>query len=121
MAVKTIVVVADVPTDRARLERIVSDAGYDVIRTSSGAKALEAVSDEQPDLVLLDVVMDDMDGFGICRDLHTNPGTRDIPVIVVSSGDQKVDSLWAEQQGASGHVVKPYTAEQVLEQLRRFQ
>jgi CheY-like chemotaxis protein len=120
MAVSAVMVVADVETDRARLERIVSNGGYNVIRTCSGAEALAAISDEKPDLVLLDVVTDDMDGFRICRDLQNNPSTRGIPVIMVSSGSQRVDSLWAAQQGASGHIAKPYTAEQVLEQIRRF-
>ena len=120
MAVSTVVVVADVQTDRVRLERIVSEAGYRVIRTASGADAMAAIADERPDLVLLDVVMDDMGGFRICRELSTSPSTRDIPVIVFSDRDQKVDRLWAEQQGASGHVTKPYSTQQVLEEISRF-
>lgn len=120
MAVKSIVVVADVQTDRARLECIVSKAGFDIVRTTSGAGAVDAVSDEQPDLVLMDTVLDDMDGFRICRDLHTISRTRDIPVIIIADKGLKVDRLWAEQQGASGHIVKPYTAVQVLEKIRRF-
>lgn len=120
MTALKIAVVADAETDRARLERICLDAGYDVVRTASGAQALDAVAEDKPDLVLLDVVMDEMDGFRICRELSTNTETRDIPVIMVSDKEQKVDRLWAAQQGAKGHISKPYTPEEVLEQIRKF-
>ncbi|MFZ0487411.1 MAG: response regulator [Arenicellales bacterium] len=120
MAVKSILVVADAQTDRARLERIVSKAGYTIIRTSSGAEALASVVEEKPDLVLLDVVMDEMDGFRICRELSVNPDTRDIPIIMLSDKKQKVDRLWAEQQGAKELITKPYSSEDVLKQIRRF-
>lgn len=120
MAALRIAIVADAETDRARLERICADAGYEVIRSTSGAQALDAVSEEKPDLVLLDVVMDEMDGFKICRELSTNVDTREVPVIMVSDKEQKVDRLWAAQQGAKGHISKPYTPEKVLEQIRRF-
>lgn len=119
MAVKSILVVADAQTDQARLERIVARAGYSVIRTS-GAEALETAIEEKPDLVLLDVVVDDMDGFKICRNLSSHDETRGIPVVVVSDRSRQVDALWAEQQGARGLVTKPYSAEQVLEQIQRF-
>ena len=73
-----------------------------------------------PDLVLMDVVMDEMDGFRICRELSDNPDTGDIPIIMVSGNKQKVDRLWVEQQGASGLITKPYSADDVLEQIRRL-
>lgn len=120
MVALRIAVVADAETDRVRLERICSDAGYEVVRTVVGAQALDAVVEDKPDLVLLDVVMDDMDGFRICRELSTNPDTEEVPIIMVNDKDQRVDRLWAAQQGAKGHINKPYTAEQVLEQIRKF-
>ena len=120
MAALRIVVVADTETDRVRLERICSDAGYDVIETTSGTQALDSVSEEKPDLVLLDVVMDEMGGFRICRELSNSTDTREIPVIMLNDKEQKVDKLWAQQQGAKGLITKPYSPEEVLAQIRRF-
>jgi len=118
MTVKSILVVADAQTDRVRLERIVSRAGYTVIRTSSGAKALESVVEEKPDLVLLDVVMDEMDGYEATRRLMHDGSTRHIPVIFVSSKNQKADRVWARMQGGRELVSKPYTPGQIIDQLK---
>lgn len=120
MTSAAILIVADARSDQLRLERIVSDAGYTVIRTCSGAEILDAPMETGPDLVLLDVSMDHMDGFRVCRELTGQPAMRRVPVIMISDADQNVDRLWAEQQGAAALVTKPYTAEQILEQVRRF-
>jgi twitching motility two-component system response regulator PilH len=119
MTVRTILIVADVQMDRARLEGIVAKAGYSTIHASR-KQALETAIEERPDLALLDVTEDDMHGFRICRELSTHFETRDIPVIIVSDHTQRVDRLWAEQQGAKGLVKKPYATEDVLGQIRRF-
>lgn len=119
MVPSSILIVTDTQTDHARLERIVANAGYTVLR-APGRRALETAIEERPNLVLLDVPEHDMHGFRICRELSAHSETRAIPVIVVIDRTQKVDSLWAEQQGATALVTKPYSRDQVLEQIRRL-
>jgi len=118
MAVKTILIIADNPSERRYLEQIVDEAGYLAHGIDYGSDTVPAVAARHPDLLLLDVVGDDMNGFKICRELSRDPRTHHIPVIVVSDGQQQVDSLWAEQQGANGMVSKPFSPEQVLAQIR---
>lgn len=120
MAISKILVVDDAEADRVALEQILKEAGYQVICVASGVEALERAAADKPDVVLLDVVMDEMDGFKTCRKLNSDPQTSAIPVIMVSGNAQKVDKLWAEQQGAKAYITKPYTADQIIEQVRAF-
>jgi twitching motility two-component system response regulator PilH len=115
-----VLVVDDAEADRVALEQILRDAGYQVISAASGAEALEKAASDKPDIVLLDVVMDEMDGFKTCRKLSSDPQTSAIPVVMVSGNAQKVDKLWAAQQGAKAYITKPYTADQIVDQVRAF-
>lgn len=116
MALK-ILVVDDSAPDRVNLETVLNEAGYSVVAASSGAEALTVATSESPDMIFMDIVMGDMDGYQACRKLKESDGTRDIPVVMVTSKAQKVDRMWATQQGATGYVTKPYTSEQICEQI----
>ena len=83
MSIKKILVCDDSKADRTNLEAIVSSAGCDVISTSSGKDAVGKAVSEQPDLIFLDVIMPDMDGFETCRALQKDPLTKSIPIIFV--------------------------------------
>ena len=120
MAINKILVVDDVATDRMHLREILSDAGYQVITASSGSEALDLASSDKPDLIFLDIVMDDMDGFKACRKLTTSEATKHIPVVIVSANKQKVDKLWAQKQGARAYVTKPYTTDDITNQILKF-
>ena len=120
MAINKILVVDDVATDRMHLREILIDAGYHVIMASSGSEALERASSDKPDLIFLDIVMDDMDGYQACRKLTSGEATKHIPVVIVSANKQKVDKLWAHKQGARAYVTKPYTTEDITSQITKF-
>ncbi|MDX1433668.1 MAG: response regulator [Gammaproteobacteria bacterium] len=120
MPISKILVVDDVITDRMHLQEILVDAGYQVLTAASGREALQKASAENPDLIFLDVVMDDMDGYQACRKLTTNEKTKHIPVIIVSANKQKVDKVWAQKQGARAYVTKPYTSEDIASQILKF-
>ncbi len=120
MAVSKILVVDDQSTDRMMLENMLSEQGYRVYTASSGEEGIKVAEGEKPDMIFLDVVMDDMDGFKTCRLLNKGAKTKDIPVIMVSSNNQKVDKLWAHKQGAKAYVIKPYTVDQIIDQINRF-
>jgi len=111
-------VVDDSATDLKNLEQIVSAAGYAVITATSGKEAVAKAKSERPDAVLMDVLMPEMNGFQACRNITSDPATKDIPVILVSSKGEKTDRVWGEEQGARGYVTKPYTAAQILGELK---
>lgn len=120
MAGKTVLVIADQESDRLHLERAIAEAGYEVRSIDAGRDALKVAHNERPSLILLDLAADDMDGFKTCRELSLNPDTREIPVLLVSDPGHKVDSLWAEQQGADGLLARPCSPEEVVQAVRRL-
>lgn len=118
MTIKKVLVVDDSDTDLKNLEQIVSSAGYTVITAKSGTEAMDKTKTERPDAVLLDVIMDDMNGFQVCRRITQDDETMDIPVILVSGKGEKTDRVWGAEQGARAYVTKPFTPEQILEELK---
>src|SRR3990170_1144763 len=118
MAIKKILVVDDSATDLKNLERIVSEAGYTVLPATSGKEAVAKSKSDRPDAVLLDIIMDDMNGFQACRTITSDADTKDIPVVLVSSKGEKTDKVWGAENGAKGYITKPFTAQQVIDQLR---
>jgi twitching motility two-component system response regulator PilH len=121
VVIKKVLVVDDSATDLKNLEQICTGGGYDVITASSGVEAVAKASRENPDAVLLDVLMRDMNGFQVCRLLTLNESTQHIPIVLVSSKTQQTDRMWGEQQGAKAYITKPYTPDQILQQLRAFE
>ncbi|MFM9888508.1 MAG: response regulator [Burkholderiales bacterium] len=118
MSIRKVLVVDDAKPDLANLEKIVSAAGYLVTTATSGAQAIEKAKSERPDAILMDVNMDDTDGFKAARTMQSMPETKGIPVIFVTSKDQKADRVWAQMLGAKALVTKPYTSQQIIEQLQ---
>lgn len=107
---KKVLVVDDSSIDLKNLERIVSDAGAMVVTASSGAEAVAKAKETAPQLILLDVNMPGLDGFSTARQLQADPATKGIPVVFVTSKDQKADRVFAQMLGAKGYVTKPYAA-----------
>lgn len=114
-------VVDDSPADQTHLKNILMTAGHVVVTAESGRRGLELARSERPDVVFMDIVMANMDGFDATRGLQEDPDTRTIPVIIVSSKNQKADKMWAKMQGARGYLVKPVKTEGVLGELQRIQ
>ena len=120
MAVRKILCVDDSNADLINLEKIVVGTGFLALTATSGKEGLEKAKSEKPDLIFLDVNMPEMDGFAVMRELKRDADIKDIPVVLITSKSQKADKMWAQMQGASGYVTKPYTADQILEQIRSF-
>lgn len=117
---KKVLVVDDTVAHLQQLEEIVSAAGYQVITATSGKTALQKVTAEKPDMVFLDIVMDDLDGYGACREITRNEETKDIPVVFVSTKNQRADRLWAERQGAKALLTKPIDKAEILKHLTMY-
>ena len=118
--VRTVLVVEDNQIDRTRLVKILSDAGYEVSTAENGLQAIDQVKRNKPEAILMDVNMPEMDGFAATRALRGDKDTKHIPVILVTAKDQKADKAWGQMLGAKGYVTKPFTDEQLLEQIRQL-
>ncbi len=104
-----------------KLESILlTSRGYEVVVASNGRQALEAVKNDNPDLVLLDIMLPELDGFEVCRQIKTNPDTEAIPVIMVTAKKTGDDMTRGEQVGADWYITKPFKSAMVLETIQRF-
>ncbi|KJV07252.1 response regulator [Methylocucumis oryzae] len=119
---KKILVIEDTAPDQQRLLSILHNAGrpLQLITADNGVDGLAKARLHQPDLIFLDVLMPEMDGFCACRQLTTAEETRHIPVIIVSQKNQQADHVWAQLQGACTLIGKPYSDEQILAELARL-
>ena len=95
-------------------------AGYEVITASDGKEALDKVASEQPNLVVLDVMMPVMDGFETLRSLKANPATRDIPVIMLTAKAQDADVFRGWQSGVDCYLTKPFNPMELLSFVKRI-
>jgi len=120
MASKKILIVDDSQTDLIHLKQILDEAGYQTVTANSGEEALTVARSEHPSMVFLDIVMEGKDGYHTCRELHKDPELSSTPVVMVTSKKQPADKMWASKQGASAFISKPYTNEQILDQVRVF-
>jgi adenylate cyclase len=112
-----ILVVDDTAQNRRLMEAVLSPLGHTVLSAASGREALDLVAAEPPDLVLLDIVMPEMDGYEVCRTLRADPATEMLPIIMLtSSGDQ--DKVGAIEAGADDFIARPFDPHELLARVR---
>lgn len=114
-----ILVVDDEPDVVTFIERLLEGEHFDVIRAYDGISALDLAATESPDLVLLDIMMPMMSGYEVCEQLKTNPATKDIPVVCVSSGHSIEARGRTRKAGAATLIVKPFTSAELIAQIRQ--
>ena len=102
-----ILIVDDSPSQLMGMRRIVEKLGHEVVTAEDGAAGVEAAKRELPDLILMDVVMPNLNGFQATRAIAKDPTTRHIPVILVTTKDQETDRVWGMRQGAKAYITKP--------------
>ncbi len=95
-------------------------AGYEVVTANDGKEALQKVAEENPDLVVLDVMMPYMDGFEVLQNLRRNPATRDIPVIMLTAKAQDADVFKGWQSGVDCYLTKPFNPMELLSFVKRI-
>ncbi len=115
-----VLIVDDSPAELANLRSILSDAGWHSVTATNGADAVAKAVSEKPTLILMDIIMPDMDGYEACRTLQKSAETKAIPVVFISSKNQKADHMWAKMQGAKGLIGKPYEASVILDTLKAY-
>lgn len=102
-----VLVVDDVPPNVKLLEAKLTSEYFDVLTAFSGPEALDVISREHPDIILLDVMMPGMDGFEVCRRIKADPATAHIPVVMVTALDQPSDRVAGLEAGADDFLTKP--------------
>ncbi len=113
-----ILVVDDTPQNVKLLADLLTVKGYAVVTAASGREALELVDKEQPDLVLLDVVMPGMSGYEVCRQIRDNPLTAILPVVMVTALDPTEERIKGLDAGADDFLTKPINQAELLARVR---
>jgi putative two-component system response regulator len=114
----TILVVDDIPTNIRILERKLLKENYTIISANSGKAALEMVEKNEPDLILLDVMMPHMSGFEVCKILKSNPKTKSIPIIFLTARVESEAIVTGLNAGAVDYVAKPFNHAELLSRIK---
>lgn len=114
-----IVVVDDSYAELQLIEGYLKAANHTVVSYPSSDKLEEKLIIDQPDLIILDVVMPGRNGFQTCRDLKNDSRFKSIPVVLCTSKGQESDKFWGQQQGANAYVVKPFKPEELVAAVKK--
>ena len=95
-------------------------AGHQVVTAANGWEALDAVRQQRPDLILLDLMLPDLDGFGVCEILRRDPCTATIPIIIVSAWSSPDSRHFGLELGALDYITKPFSPSELVERVNRL-
>src|SRR5262249_42217231 len=102
------------------MQSVLDRAGYSSVAVHDPTRLEQVIAAEHPNLILLDVVMPQRNGFQACRELKSHAEYASIPVVMVTSKSSESDKFWGKQQGADGYVVKPFSQEELLRTVRNL-
>jgi twitching motility two-component system response regulator PilG len=114
-----VLVVDDSPTVRKIVQLTLQREHIRVVTAGDGLSALAAVSDEQPDLILLDIMLPRMDGYNICQVLRRNLAYRDTPIIMLSGKDGIFDKMRGKLAGSTDYITKPFDSAELVQIVKR--
>jgi len=115
-----ILIADDSPTEVFMLKKILEKHKHQIIIAEDGKQAIELTHNKKPNLIVMDVIMPNLNGFQTTRHLTQDPQTSDIPIVIVSSKDQESDKLWGLRQGAKGYLGKPITEELLMAEVNKL-
>lgn len=113
-----ILIVDDSPSQLVSMKRTIEKLGHQTITAEDGATGVEAARAQRPDLILMDVVMPNLNGFQATRAISKDPNIGHIPIILVTTKDQETDKVWGMRQGAKAYITKPFTDAQLADAIR---
>ncbi len=102
-----VLIVDDSPSQLMGMKLIIERLGHETLTAEDGALGVETAKRELPDLILMDVVMPNLNGFQATRSISKNAETAHIPIILVTTKDQETDRVWGIRQGAKAYLTKP--------------
>lgn len=118
MSIEKVLIVDDSKTELMFLADLLRKSGLAVRTAESGDEALRRLSEEKPDLILMDVVMPGKNGFQLTRAISRNPEYSDIPIFMCTSKSLETDRVWGLRQGARDYITKPVDAAELLLKIR---
>jgi DNA-binding response OmpR family regulator len=117
---KCVLVVEDEPDIIMLIQRSLSLKNFMVIQAGSGTQALEFFDQRTPDLVLLDIMMPDMDGFEVCQKIKAKPEGRNVPVVFLTVRSNEEDIARSKSVGASGYITKPFDPFKLVDEIEKI-
>ncbi len=115
-----VLVVDDSPTVRKIVQLTLQRERIRVVTAGDGLSALAAVSDEEPDLILLDIMLPRMDGYNICQVIRKNMAYRDMPIIMLSGKDGLFDKMRGKLAGSTEYITKPFDSAELVQIVKRY-
>lgn len=115
---KKVLIVDDENNIVISLEFLMEQAGYDLRIANNGYDALEQVAAFEPDLILLDIMMPQINGFDVCRRIRENPNWRKIKIIMLTAKGREVEITKGLALGADAYITKPFSTKELLAQVR---
>ena len=107
-------------TELAMIATPLRNSGFDVVTAVDGDEALEKVFREQPECIVLDVVLPKQNGFQLCRKLKSFEVSKNIPIILLTSKNTPLDKSWGLRQGADMYMTKPFKEDELVSNVRRL-
>ena len=115
-----VLIVDDSPSQLMGMKKIMEKLGHEVISAEDGAQGVEVAKRELPDLILMDVVMPNLNGFQATRSISKDAATSHIPIVLVTTKDQVTDKVWGLRQGAKAYLTKPFSEDELAEVIERI-
>jgi chemotaxis family two-component system response regulator PixH len=116
----TALIVDDTKTELSILTDCLQGAGIIVQTASSGEEALEKITVNRPDIIILDVVLPGKSGFEVCREIKQDANTQNIPIIICSTKGTDMDKFWGKKQGADAYIPKPVDREELIRTVKQL-
>jgi twitching motility two-component system response regulator PilH len=118
MAIHNVLIVDDSKTEIMYLTDLLQKAGYSVRSAESADDAFKRLTEQKPDLILMDVVMPGQNGFQLTRSINRTPEYADVPIIMCTSKNLETDRVWGMRQGAKDYITKPVDAAELLGKIK---
>ena len=115
----TVLVIDDSPSEMAKFRDMLSKNNYQVLEAINGEHGCQMAIDHLPDVILMDVVMPEMNGFQATRKITRDKTTAHIPIIMISTKNQETDRVWGKRQGAKEYITKPIDESGLVQIIRK--
>ncbi len=115
-----ILVVDDSPSQLFGLQKIIEKMGHEVLSATNGEEGVRTAKEQIPDLILMDVVMPELNGFQATRKISRDERTSHIPIIMVTTKNLQTDKVWGMRQGAKDYLVKPVAEKALMVVIKEY-
>jgi len=120
MTGNTILIADDNQNIRDALTYLLEEEGYEILLANDGADALRKASLSRPDVLILDIMMPEINGYDVCRMIKSNPELRDIHIIMLTAKGQASEHERGKEAGADEYVVKPFSPVDILTRIKKI-